>query len=96
MGSIIQIYHNPNRWKVIQEGLRLKENGEEILKVEIGMFDDDIQGLSDIQQYIRKSVYDKLISGEYTIKSGKIVRLEILDNSGKIVIPYLEDGTLIY
>lgn len=96
MGSIIQIYHNPNRWKVIQEGLRLKENGEELLKVEIGEFDDDIQGLSDIQQYIRKSVYDKLISGEYTIKSGKIVRLEILDNSGKIVIPYLEDGTLIY
>ena len=47
-------------------------------------------------QYIRKSVYDKLISGEYTVKSGRIIRLEITDKEGKDVKPYFEDGSMIY
>lgn len=96
MGSIVYIDHNPKKWKVIRDDLKLKETGETLLQVEIGDIDDYPQGCIELVQYIRKSVYDKLISGEYTVKSGRIIRLEITDKEGKDVKPYFEDGSMIY
>lgn len=96
MGSIIHIDHNPKRWRVIRDDLKLKETGESLLQVEIGDLDDYPDGCTELVQYIRKSVYDKLISGEYTVKSGRITRLEILNKEGNEIKPYFEDGSMIY
>lgn len=96
MGSITHIIRDTDKWEILRDGLRLRENGEELLKVRIGEFDDDLQGIFPIEQYIRKSIYESLVNKRYTLKPGKLLKLDILDESGNSVKPYFEDGSMIY
>lgn len=96
MGSITHIERNPQKWKILRDDLRIKDTGEELLQVEIGDVDDYPDGCIKLIQFIRKFVYDKLISREYSIKRGPIQRLEIVDAAGNMVKPYLDDGSFIF
>ena len=62
-------------------------------KREIG--DYDYLGPDDIIVYIRKSIYEKLVSGEYLVKKNQI-KLVIEDRNGHIVEPLYKDGQFLY
>ena len=96
MGSTINIEHDPKRWAVGTRGTFLKKDGEKLLSVTIGDFDDGFSGSSPIELYIRESIYQKLMSGEYTVQPGYITRLIVLDSNGNLVKPYLGNGEFIY
>lgn len=99
MGSIIYIEKNPKKWKTIDSGSSLKQDlNEKLLKITYGEFDDDPIGTYDIDMLMRKSVYDKLISGEYHIEdnTGKLKEGDfcVIDKNNNLVNP-MSDG-LIY
>jgi hypothetical protein len=62
------------------------------MKVCYGVF-DDFPGVQDMEIYMRKSVYNKLLSGEYIVaKESDFKRsLIIKDKNGNIVEPVKED-----
>lgn len=97
MGSIININTNPKNWAIIDDTkpLILKDTGEELYRVCIGVGDYDYSGQDDITLFIRKKIYDKLIGGEYRVRRNQI-RLVVEDKNGNIVEPYFENGENIY
>lgn len=96
MGSIINIRTNPKNWHIDDTmPLSLKETGETLVKAYVGVGDYDYLGPDDIVVYIRKSIYDKLISGEYKVRRNQ-VELVVEDADGNVVQPYYKDGQQIY
>ena len=91
MGSIWYISTNPMRWTAYETGTRLKEEygGEELIKICYGSFDDDPGGSVDLEMLMRRSVYEKVMSGEYSVspESKKRRKLILIDHSGKEVPP---------
>lgn len=89
MGSIIHIKSNPVTWTVFDSGKRLKDElgGEKLFTVRYGTFDDDPDGVCDMEMYMRESIYQKLINGEYVVSAESKFkhRLIIIDKSGHIV-----------
>lgn len=96
MGSIINIWVNPKNWHIDEtKELSLKETGEPLVVAHVGVGDWDYLGPDDVVVYIRKSIYDKLISGEYRVRRNQI-RLVVEDLDGNIIQPYYKDGQHIY
>lgn len=89
MGSICHINKNPNTWTAFETNMQLKPEfgGEKLMKVRYGTFDDDPDGLCDMEMYMRPSVYNSLLNGTYTVSpdSARLHRLIILDVSGNVV-----------
>lgn len=98
MGSIIYIEKNPKKWTVIDEGFYLKQDTrEKLIKVRYGEFDDDPIGTYDMEMLMRKSVYDKLLSGEYRVQdnNGQLKESDfcVVDRSGNLIHP-ISDGAI--
>lgn len=98
MGSIVHIKSNPSTWTVYDSGKRCKEEygGEKLLTVRYGTFDDDPDGPCDMEMYMRESVYQKLIDGDYVVSAESKFkhRLIILDCKTSKIVPSL--GGTIY
>jgi hypothetical protein len=96
MGSIINIKTNPKSWYIDEtKTLSLKATGEPLVVAHVGVGDWDYLGSDDVVVYIRKSIYDKLVAGEYKVRKNQ-VKLVVEDLNGNVVQPYHEDGTLVY
>lgn len=69
MGSICHIYMNPAHWNAYLTSKRLKAafGGESLYNVRYGVIDDDPDGTTDLEMLMRESVYQKVLSGEYTV-----------------------------
>ena len=89
MGSICHIKKNPKTWTAFETNMQLKPEfgGEKLMTVRYGTFDDDPDGLCDMEMYMRTSVYNALIQGTYTVSpdSARLHRLILLDADGKVV-----------
>lgn len=89
MGSICHINTNPKTWVAFDSGLKLKPEfgGESLMTVRYGTFDDDPDGICDMEMYMRTSVYEGLLNGTYTVSpdSKWQHRLIVLDTNGQIV-----------
>lgn len=89
MGSICWIEKDPKKWKLRETTKKLKEEygGEGLLKVKYGEFDDEC--LCDMEMYMRFSVWEKILTGEYTVSpNSKWQRkLILVDKEGKEVLP---------
>jgi hypothetical protein len=88
MGSIIHVNKRPSTWPTIDEGYKLKQefDNAEIIKIRYGSCDDDPDGCTDLEMYMRKSIYAKLISGEYTVSQSHI-SLRIVDKDNNVIPP---------
>lgn len=91
MGSICHINRNPKTWTAIPSGKKTKpEYGDEpLIKITYGDFDDDPGGTFELVMLMRKSIYDKLISGEYSVMndSSRLRSLRVCDRAGQYVKP---------
>lgn len=89
MGSICWIETDPRKWRAYKSGLRLKEEfgGEELLKITFGSFDDEC--LSEMVMYMRPSIYEKVLSGEYEVATESKWRrcLVLIDKERKKIPP---------
>ena len=94
MGSICSINRNPKTWPAYLSGKKLKPEygGEDLMAITYGFFDDDLRAF-DMEMYMRKSIYDKCISGEYRIRrdSSTMRRLIVIDKHGTEVKPIASD-----
>ena len=94
MGSIYYIHTNPKAWAAYDTGKKLKDEygGDELMKIRYGVF-DDFPGIQDLEMYMRKQVYTKLMSGEYKVsrESHSKRSLVITDKNGTVIEPVKED-----
>lgn len=94
MGSICSINRNPNTWRMWYPDKKLKEKfgGESLVKIVYGTFDDYPQSF-EMEMYMRESIYQKLISGEYKVSSDSNIykRLIIEDSNGDEVRAIADD-----
>lgn len=95
MGSIVHINKKPKTWITLDEGKTLNDNygNEPIIKIRYGSFDDDPDGFVYLEMYMRRNIYEKLISGEYNISSAHIRDLRVVDKHNTIIEP-LADGVI--
>jgi hypothetical protein len=92
----ITINTNPKTWPVLKnENLTVVPTDEKLVEVCIGTADYDFQGEWDIVIFVRKSIYDKLISGEYIVRDGE-EELVVEGKQGNIIPPLNTDGKTIY
>lgn len=93
MGSIVSITTHKEKWNLTGKEAKIKTTGEEIIEVVIGEADYDYDGWCDITIWIRKTVYDKVMSGAYSIDKDSHWRrqLYILDENGKNIEPFKEN-----
>ena len=61
---------------------------DKILKFRVGEVECSFEGNFDIEIHIRKSVYEKLLSGEYEVGLADNGDVIVKDKNGKIVPPY--------
>lgn len=84
MKNEIFIHLDPNRWKVWKTGKRLRNEwvGEEIVGICYGSLDKE--GVYDLEMYMRRSIYEKVMTGEYNVslKSKSLLRLVLVDKAG--------------
>ena len=94
MGSICSINRCPKTWPAYLSGKKLKDEygGEDLMTIQYGFFDDDLRAF-DMEMYMRKSVYEKLMSGEYSVRKDSSImrRLIIIDKDGQEIKPMAED-----
>lgn len=67
---------NPNKWKSCEAKIYYSKSNlthEPIYKMTVGEIDSDFSGIHDFNIYIRKPIYDKLISGEYVVDKKKLL-----------------------
>ena len=95
MGSICYIEKDPSKWRVWQTDMQLKEEfgGEKLLKVVFGTFDD--HDFSELEIYMRPSVYEKLLKKEYEVATESKWKqcLVIIDKERRKVPPV---GAFVY
>lgn len=91
MSSICFINTNPQAWRAYDAGMKLKPeySGEELMKICYGSLDDDPDCACDMEMFMRKSVYDKLMDGTYVVsaESKWQRRLIITTKTGEPVAP---------
>jgi hypothetical protein len=60
---------DPQTWQTTEAGLKLKQQygGERLMMVCYGSSSDAPDAEQDLETYMRKSIYDKVISGDYTV-----------------------------
>lgn len=90
MGSIVHINTRPRTWTAYDSGRKLRKEygGEPIWYVCYGTHDDDPVGVTDLDMYMRESVYNKLISGEYHIQLNSNRRaFTVCDKDGNTIEP---------
>lgn len=93
MGSICYIERNSKRWTVLDRGTRLKTTGEKLVTVRCGDFDDYPAGTVDIEIYMRKSILDKLLTGEYRVSpNSRFHGSPIVLRQDGSVVPPIEEG----
>ena len=87
MGSIVYINKNPKTWVAIDEGYTLTGpyNYAPILKIRYGSFDDDPDGLVEMEMHMRKSIYENLMSGKYKVSREHTRELRVLDENNQII-----------
>ena len=96
MGITIGIYEDAKKWKVVNDKeVVVVPCNEPLIKVRIGEADYDWQGTWDIEIYMRKYIYDKLIAGEYTAHNNG-GELLIKDEKGNEVPAFSREGRTIY
>lgn len=97
MGSICHIKNDPKTWTAIPSDKKTKpEYGSEpLVDITYGNFDDDPGGDFELTMLMRKSIYDRLLSGEYSIMpDSSILRcLRICDSAGRHIPPL---GSTVY
>lgn len=95
MGAFCHIEKNPKEWIIFTTDCKLKpEYGEEELyKVRYGVFDDEPGGQFDLEMYMRKSIFQKAISGKYRVskESKSKKRLILLDFDEHEIKPLIAD-----
>ena len=90
MSSICNINKNPSTWYTLESELHLKPEygGEEIILIRYGVLDDYPEGGYPMETYIRKSVYNKLLSREYHVVADTTNgRLVVVDSNNDVVPP---------
>lgn len=93
MGAIHSINSKPKTWPVQDQGAKLKPEygGEPLVQVTYGSTDDYPEGTRPDKMFMRKSVYEKCLSGEYRVDPSSQNELKIVDSSGKPVQPIAPD-----
>lgn len=86
MGSIVWIEPNPDKWKAHYSKYKTRVTGEPLLIVTYGTFDD--YDTCELETFMRESVYNKLISGEYHVDKNDKRNLIILDKNDSTVESY--------
>ena len=78
---------DPRRWKVEENGMRLKGEfgNESLIKVDYNCTD------AYMSMYIRESIYRNLLSGKYNVSSECTKTLVILDENGEEISPLSKD-----
>ena len=93
MGSIVYINKDPNKWSIIDNGLILNEENEfePVIKIGYGTFDDDPCCTVDLYMYMRKSIYNLLLSGDYHVDKKSLRVLKINDKKGEYIHPLVDE-----
>ena len=93
MGSIYHINKNPEKWNAHYPGISLKpeHGGEPLLKIIYGTCDDDPGGIEELTMLMRKSVYEKIMNGEYSISTQSNRTLVVIDRNGNMIPPLNSD-----
>jgi hypothetical protein len=93
MGSIISYNNDYKTWRNTGKTGIIKQSGEDVTLYIVGWASYDYEGDSDIEMWIRDSVFNKLQSGEYHTETTKRYQHEIsiIDNDGKYVEPIKHD-----
>lgn len=97
MRTINSINTEPGAWPVRPTNKKTKPEfgGEPVVQIVYGNLDRDSDGLFELEMLMRKSVYDKLKSGEYSVsaESERLNKLIVIDRAGQIIKPL---GATIY
>lgn len=101
MGSIVSIYSNPKKWRIVSLDLHVEKRygGEKLYKVLYGKWDDELSGEQDMSIYMRKSILDKVISGEYIVHPDSSFKRKLIlidKQTGKVVPRVVEDNDIVY
>lgn len=94
MGSICSINTNPKTWPAISAGhLTPEYGGGQLLQITYGWFDDDPSGAFELKMYMRASIYERLLKGEYKVprESNMRRKLIIVDAQNNFVAPLLDE-----
>lgn len=97
MGNICFINRRPNTWPAClsKKVLKPEYGSESLIHIRYGTFDDYPDGAYELEMLMRRSVYNKLLSGEYSVDpdSNRLRRLMVIDRNGRAVEPL---GSTIY
>lgn len=87
MGSIYHINRNPKNWVYIPTDKKLvpEHGGDRLYQVRYGELDDYPDGLVPLEIYIRESIANKLMSGEYKFKQGPDFSVQIFDSNNTLI-----------
>lgn len=85
---------NPNKWKSCDDKIYYSKISDDkfIYKMTVGEIDSDFSGIHDFNIYIRKPIYDKLISGEYVVDKESCYYKwpMVYDKNGNFVQPLID------
>ena len=89
MGSILNINRAPKSWPAWDEGRRLKPpyGTESLMLIQYGTLDDDRDGPLPMSMHMRRSIYEKCLSGEYVPEEDPGRGLLLRDRNGDAVPP---------
>ena len=92
MGKIYYINKNPKTWHAHETNMTLKPEygGEKLMKITYGECDDYPTGLTDLDMYMRKSIYQSIMSEEFRVGSKDGQTLTVYDNDGNEILPLTE------
>lgn len=100
MGSIVSYCLSPQQWRILPGDYKLidKYGGGQLLRCIVGEADYDYTGYEEIEIYIQKDIYDKLMSRELHVDDrGSALwgsKLVITDQGGTIV-PWIHEDYII-
>ena len=98
MGKIVHVVSDPQKWRIVNSGAFLKSNPNvELIKVVYGTFDDDPGGIFEIETWIRKDIYDRLMAGEYSLRINRehsqyAFDFLVYNCHGDLIPPILDDA----
>jgi hypothetical protein len=89
MDNNCRINMDPTTWVAFDAGLKLRPEfgGEKLMTIKYGSKDGDPEGTYSMEMYMRKSLYDGLQKGNYTVspdsqQKGKLI---LLNKAGSVV-----------
>lgn len=99
MGSIVSIYQDPKTWDIKGTNKHLKQEygGEKLFRVVYGEWDDELSGIQPMEIHMRKSVLEKVLTGEYTVHSNsQYKRTLILQDKNGNIVPRIMENSYAY